>query len=153
MNMVKNNKSDSLHSPTIIVHQVNLTFDMRIINIGVNREIIDNAAECTSKTRRDPRELREDGNGKSQDNSHEQNYKDRICYVSNDDPLHGKYNGNSRGVINVVSVHHMISSDDFVGNESEGDDLKEYGKYCGNRNTTGTPTVEATLVSTRENRH
>ena len=54
--MLKNNESDSHHSPTRIVHHANLGIDVRISNIGVNCDTTDNATEgTTSETRRDPK--------------------------------------------------------------------------------------------------
>ena len=47
----------------------------------------------------------------------------------------------------------MTLPDGCVRNESEGGHLKECGRSFGNRHTIGTPTVEATLVPTRDNRN
>ena len=110
MNIRKNSESDSRHSPTTILHHVNLTFDMQTSNIGVNHEheMTDDETKRMSETRRDPSGLRDDGHCKLQNNSHGQNHNDCIGYNVN--PLQDKSNGNSHGVVNVTSVQHMPSS-------------------------------------------
>ena len=42
-----------------------MTFDMGINNIVVDHESKDNATKGTSKTRKDPSKLRDDGDGES----------------------------------------------------------------------------------------
>ena len=150
--MRKNKGSDSRRSPTTISHNVNLTFDMRTSIIGVNQDpdMSENNTEETRQSGRGTIDRREDGNGRSKDNSHGQNHNDRHGYASDVDSLQGTPFGNSPGVVDVDSVQHMKSSDDCVGMETEGD-LKECGKPFGNRHTAGIPTVETTLAPTRDN--
>ena len=150
--MRKNKGSDSRRSPTTISHHVNLTFDMRTSNIGVNLDpdMSENETEVTRQSGSGPIDRRGDGNGKLKGNSHGQNHNDRDGYASDVDSLQGKPFGNRPGVVDVNSVQHMKSSDDCVGMETEGG-LKEYGEPFGNRHTAGIPTAETTLAPTRDN--
>ena len=107
---------------------------------------------CTYITGRDPRDLHEDRDGRLQD-SHGRNHKVCIGYDSNADTLHGMSNSNSHTVVNIVSLQYMTLSDGCVGNEAEGEYLKECGRPFGNQHTICTPIVEATLVPTRDNRN
>ena len=70
--MRKNNGSDFRRSPTTISHHVNLTFDMRTSNIGVNQDpdMSENETEVPRQSGSEPIDRRGDGNGKSKDNSH-----------------------------------------------------------------------------------
>ena len=153
--MCKNKGSDSRRIPTTILHHVNLTFDMRTSNIGVNQDsdMTDNETEDTRATGREPSNRREDGKSRSQDNSHGQNRNDRLGYAGNVDSLPGTPHSNSPGVANVNSVQHMASFDYCVRMEAEGEHLKECGTPFGNRHTTGIPTVKTTLAPTRDNQN
>ena len=152
INMRKNKGSDSRRSPTTISHHVNLTFDMRTSNIGVNPDpdMSENETEVTSQSGSGPIDRCGDGNGKPKGNSHGQNHNDRDGYASDVESLQGKPFGNCPEVFDFDSIQHMTSSDDCVGMETEGD-LKECGKPFGNRYTAGRPTVETTLAPTRDN--
>ena len=152
--MRKNKGSDSRRSPTTISHHVNLTFDMRTSNIGVNqeRDMTDNETKGMTQSGSGPIDRRGNGNGSSQDNSHGRNHNDRHGYGSDVDSLQGRPSGNCPGVVNVAGVQHMKSSDDCVGMEAEVG-LKECGRPFGNSHTAGIPTVETTLAPARDNRN
>ena len=112
MNSHQDNSSQASQCSTTILHSVNLTFDRRTSNIGVKPDVpAKNSVKekndpqvCDKVKKREPRKLRDDINGTSQDNFHGNTHNGCIGYSSSQGPLLGNSQENSSAVDHFFGI-------------------------------------------------